>query len=156
MADYDIVNLNAHKKILFQIYLQSAFLFKLKLQVPHDSSCITYTVWTQLVATLQHMFLEAWALRGILFQCISLAQETPLCFAFPVFDSLSLIVLQITLSVKIVTGTKDPYILILELFLFSLTFLPHPISNVELSLLLTKVRSLETVTQTELYLCSPT
>lgn len=44
MADYDIVNLNAHKKILFQIYLQSAFLFKLKLQVPQDSSCITYTV----------------------------------------------------------------------------------------------------------------
>lgn len=156
MADYDIVNLNAHKKILFQIYLQSAFLFKLKLQVPQDSSYITYTVWTQLVATLQHMFLEARALRGILLQCISLAQETPLCFAFPVFDSLSLIVLQITLRVKFLTGTKDPYILILELFLFSLTFLPHPISNVELSLLLTKVRSLETVTQTELYLCSPT
>lgn len=156
MADYDIVNLNAHKKILFQIYLQSAFLFKLKLQVPQDSSYITYTVWTQLVATLQHMFLEARALRGILLQCISLAQETPLCFAFPVFDSLSLIVLQITLRVKFLTGTKDPYILILELFLFSLTFLPHPISNVELSLLLTKVRSLETVTQTELHLCSPT
>lgn len=156
MADYDIVNLNAHKKILFQIYLQSAFLFKLKLRVPQDSSYITYTVWTQLVATLQNMFLEARALRGILLQCISLAQETPLCFAFPVFDSLSLIVLQITLRVKFLTGTKDPYILILELFLFSLTFLPHPISNVELSLLLTKVRSLETVTQTELHLCSPT